>query len=276
MSAKLLTWAYRQKTGSCITKAVLIKLVDNANDLGYAHPSMAILLADLELSERAARTHLKKLEDIGVLKVIREKVAEKVNLPNRYQLLINATSSLGKTENCTPPAPDAVPPSTECTTVGHEVQQGVMHEVHRIPSSSLPQESPQGIPSTAVAAIDGPSEIDLAVEAYNRAAENCPKWTCCRQMTTQRRKTIGARLAKVGLQGWIRAVDIAAASAFLGGPKPTTGDHAGWTLDIAWFSKEENFAKILEGRYRPGGAPALNSREASRQGLLEGIEEALR
>lgn len=272
MSAKLLGWAYRQKTGSCITKAVLIKLVDNANDNGYAHPSMSQLITDLELSERAARDHIKRLEEIGLLKVIREKIAEKVNMPNRYQLLIQATSTLGETEKRTPVAQYAVPPPATCPTMEQDVHEGVLQEVQTVPLSSSPQESPQGPLSTAVAVLGEPSEVDLAVQAFNQAAETCPKWAECRQVTRARRAAISARLKEVGLAGWRRTVDLAAGSGHLGGPIPTSGTHQGWRMDIAWFAKAEHFARISEGGYAASRQDAPRGLASAAEGMRDFFE----
>lgn len=96
------------------------------------------------------------------------------------------------------------------------------------------------------------SELELAVEAFNRGAEICPKWTRCTKLTDARAKAIGARLREVGLAGWLKAVQQAVDSAHLGGPVPTTGTHQGWRMDIGWFAKAENFTKCFEGSYAPG------------------------
>ena len=249
MSGRLLGWAYKQKTGSSVTKAVLVKLVDNANDTGYAFPSMEHLTAFMELSERAVREHIKKLEDLGLLTVIREKVAEKVNLPNRYQLCIDATSELGEiTVERTPMAQYAVPLPGDVHNSMAPGAGGVLHDVQREPLLLNPQENPQvEPPSTAIALVEAPSDLDSAVVIFNNEAENCPKWTRCIKVTEPRRRAILARIKESGLQGWRRAVEMAAMSAHLGGPIPTDGDHQGWRMDIEWFAKPGNFTKI---RYR--------------------------
>lgn len=273
MSASLLGWAYRQKTGSGITKAVLVKLVDNANDDGFASPPMGKICAFLELSDKAVRDHIKKLEELGLVKVIRRKIAPNVNAPNVYQLRIWATSTLGEVEydprgsmeQDTPPIPLDV-------GEGGEAEGGrVSPDVPALPLTTL--KDPGETLSTAVAVVAGPSELELAVEAFNLKAKTCAKWTSCINVSHARRAAILARLKEHGLEGWRRAVDLAAASAHLGGPVPTTGSHQGWRMDIAWFAKAEHFGKILEGGYAPARGHQ-DQRSASRQGLLQGIAEA--
>lgn len=142
MSAYLLGWAYRQKTGSPITKLVLLKLVDNANDNGFAHPPMDLLIAHTELSERSVRDHIKKLEDAGLLTVVRETVG-KVNLPNKYQLNIQKKA---------PVMQDAPPDvASEVGTVPRQPPEGRGRELQTIPLRELPQENPQGNPSVVAA-----------------------------------------------------------------------------------------------------------------------------
>lgn len=274
MTGEVVGWAFRQKTGSPITKAVLVKLADNANDTGYCFPSVPYLVAHLELSERALREHLKKLEDSGLIKIIR-RFKDGVALPSHYQLHILATFEQVTVER-RGGAPDAVPPMQDVPRGGAGDAGGVMQDVQTETPSSNPQDKPQSEPpSTAVAVVEGPSEIDLAVEAFNQAAEACPKWAHCRDITHARRAAIAARLKTHGLDGWRRAVDLARASGHLGGPVPTTGTHQGWRMDIGWFAKAEHFSKIIEGGYAPAKG-ATNSRDAARDGILQGLEELSR
>ena len=68
MSGKVVGWAAEQRTGSPVTKLVLFKLADNANDDGIAWPSVALMVQHTELSEASVRGHLKKLEELGLIR----------------------------------------------------------------------------------------------------------------------------------------------------------------------------------------------------------------
>lgn len=253
MSASLLGWAYRQKTGSATTKSVFIKLVDNANDGGYCFPAVKTIAAHLEMHPTTVREHIAKLAELGLLRVL-HRTSEGVNLSNHYQLEIEATSSLGEID--LPPRgirPEPIPPSVQDVGGIRPGRRGVSVQDVTEPLALNPQEKPQGEPSllAGLPEVKIVLPIEQAVKAFNEAATRCPKWTACRQLTAQRKKIIEARLRENGLAGWARAVELAAASRFLGGPVPQAGDHRNWRMDIAWFAKAENFAKIVEGKYPP-------------------------
>lgn len=80
-----------QVTGSPTAKLVLLKLADNANELGYCYPSIPLIMRHTELSERAVREHLRTLVDLKILEVIR-RVADGVKLPSHFQLLIRESA----------------------------------------------------------------------------------------------------------------------------------------------------------------------------------------
>ncbi len=68
------------------TKLVLLKLADNANDEGICWPSMNTVAKYTGISRRAVITHIKKLEELGLIEVIRVR-QEAANLPNKYRLI---------------------------------------------------------------------------------------------------------------------------------------------------------------------------------------------
>src|SRR4051794_7952882 len=74
MSGKLIGWAMQQATGSSVTKLVLVKLADNANESGFCCASLELIVKHTELSERAVREHLYRLERLQLVKVERRKV----------------------------------------------------------------------------------------------------------------------------------------------------------------------------------------------------------
>jgi DNA-binding transcriptional ArsR family regulator len=248
MTGHVVGWAFKQKTGSPITKAVLVKLADNANDTGHCYPSIPHLVAHLELSERALREHLKKLEDMGMITVIRRSEGG-VNLPSKYQLNLETTFEV-VTVVRRGNAPHAVPPMQEAHTGSAPRAEGVVRHVQTEPPLLNPQENPQTeTPSTAVAVVAVQSDADLAIDAFNESAENGPKWIKCVVRTANRRKLIEARLKEVGLDGWRAAVARAARSDFLSGRAKRSAGHENWKVDIAWFAKAESFAKIIEGKF---------------------------
>ena len=67
MSWQALNWAAKQKCGSPITKSVLLVLANYSSEDGYCYPSQSTLCEITELSERAVRTHLSGLEELGLI-----------------------------------------------------------------------------------------------------------------------------------------------------------------------------------------------------------------
>lgn len=88
MSGKVTGWAFEQETGSPISKLVLVKLADNANDLGLSWPSVTRLVRQTELSERSVRDHLQKLQDLGLLRIIERRERSGRQRSNCYYLLV--------------------------------------------------------------------------------------------------------------------------------------------------------------------------------------------
>jgi DNA-binding transcriptional ArsR family regulator len=88
MSGKLIGWAMKQVTGSPVTKLVLVKLADNANENGFCCASLELIVKHTELSDRAVRKHLYDLEDRGLVTIERRKV-DGVQLRNLYHLNIS-------------------------------------------------------------------------------------------------------------------------------------------------------------------------------------------
>ena len=67
MSIQAVSWAMSQRVGSPTGKILLICLADYANEQGECWPSQKTIADNTELSERATRDWLKKLEAKGFI-----------------------------------------------------------------------------------------------------------------------------------------------------------------------------------------------------------------
>jgi Helix-turn-helix domain len=67
MSIKSMNWAWNQQTGSPASKVVLMKLADNADDTGYAFPSIPLIGELCEMHPRSVQRHLRKLAGRNLL-----------------------------------------------------------------------------------------------------------------------------------------------------------------------------------------------------------------
>lgn len=130
-----------------------------------------------------------------------------------------------------------------------------------------------GPPSQAVAAVV-PTDLVLAVQAYNEGAEKCPDgrgagWARCQSLTSNRRKALQARLTEAGLEGWRAAVVRAVRSDFLSGRGPRSPGRESWGVDLGWLAKAENFTKLTEGKYdNDRGRRQARGQESARDGLM--------
>lgn len=67
MSIKCMNWAWNQQTGSPASKVVLMKLADNADDTGYAFPSIPLIGDLCEMHPRSVQRHIRQLADRNLL-----------------------------------------------------------------------------------------------------------------------------------------------------------------------------------------------------------------
>lgn len=85
MSIVAIGWAFRLDIKSPITKFVLVKLADNANDEGRCWPSIKTIGQQTSLSHDAVIRHIKKLKELGIIDVIHRNDGT-ASLSNVYQL----------------------------------------------------------------------------------------------------------------------------------------------------------------------------------------------
>lgn len=116
MSMGLMVAAMKLRVGNPLRKLVLIKLADNASDVGECWPSYQHIADQCEISKRSVMNHITALCESGLLRKEIRKGGPKGNSSNVYFLTLDGGA---------PPAP------------------GVVQEIH--PGSaagSLPSESP--------------------------------------------------------------------------------------------------------------------------------------
>lgn len=89
-------------------------------------------------------------------------------------------------------------------------------------------------------------------ECWNKAmAEHAARMPRVNTLTEQEREQLAARVAEYGEQRVAEAMRRAAQSDFLNG-----GGRNGFTADLLWVMRPQNFAKVLAGRY---GGKIINS-----------------
>lgn len=94
MSMSLMVKAMQTKVGNPLRKLVLIKLADNSNDKGECWPSHQHVADQCEISKTSVRNHIKKLEEMGLLK-IEHREGPKGNTSNLYHLTLHGVPNAG-------------------------------------------------------------------------------------------------------------------------------------------------------------------------------------
>lgn len=121
----LMVAAMKLRVGNPLRKLVLVKLADNASDLGECWPSYQHVADQCEISKRSVMNHIAALCDAGLLRKEIRKGGPKGNSSNVYFLTLEGGAS---------PAP------------------GVVHQVHQgSAADSPPSESPAPGGSAAAA-----------------------------------------------------------------------------------------------------------------------------
>lgn len=98
MSLSMMTEAFKVKVGNPARKLVLVKLADNANDLGECWPSYGHIARECEMGRSTVKAHIRALADAGFL-TIEERRRGRESSSNMYRL----TLSKGQPIQRTPP-----------------------------------------------------------------------------------------------------------------------------------------------------------------------------
>lgn len=100
MSMGLMVAAMKLRVGNPLRKLVLIKLADNASDVGECWPSYQHIADQCEISKRSVMNHITALCDAGLLRKEIRKGGPKGNSSNVYFLTLDGGGA--------PPAPGVV------------------------------------------------------------------------------------------------------------------------------------------------------------------------
>ncbi len=110
MSMDLMVQAMKIKVGNPLRKLVLLKLADNASDLGECWPSYQHIADQCEISKRSVMNHIEALCECGLIKK-ELRTGPKGNSSNVYQLNLRSAgdSPGGSASRSLPGATDSLP-----------------------------------------------------------------------------------------------------------------------------------------------------------------------
>ncbi|HIG8671405.1 TPA: helix-turn-helix domain-containing protein [Klebsiella pneumoniae] len=190
MSMDLMVQAMKIKVGNPLRKLVLLKLADNASDLGECWPSYQHIADQCEISKRSVMNHIEALCECGLIKK-ELRTGPKGNSSNVYQLNLrsagdspggNANRSLPGAGDSLPGAGDSLPGAGDSLPGAGDSPGGSAGAAPRISHSFEPVNEPvnEPIKHTGASAIasatarsakqDYSSEFETAWQAYPKRA----------------------------------------------------------------------------------------------------------
>lgn len=183
MSMYMTAEVLNMELGNPVRKLVLLKLADQANDLGQCWPSYASVAKAAEVSKRAVMKHIDWLEEHGFLTVERRKKSDGENQSNLYCLTLangrlddekNGKSAHGGSEPRSPSSEPRSPGGSERRSPKPiNYNQSLNHNnlsAHPAPKPAephpaKPQAAPRGVAEPPGAKKTGRHETELSLLA---------------------------------------------------------------------------------------------------------------
>ena len=167
-------WAYEQRTGGGIKKAVLVYLAGRADQAYTCFPKVSLIAKETEVCERSVHAALAELVAGGFIRILYRYRSDGSQRSNRYLLLVEGPETpLPEGEDWSreraQPAPHAPGGVQEMqATSMHLNNQGELPEVQKLPPAP-PTAPPTPPPSTAVAKIETAQTITAGWIDYCRS-----------------------------------------------------------------------------------------------------------
>ena len=169
MSMDLMVQAMKIKVGNPLRKLVLLKLADNASDLGECWPSYQHIADQCEISKRSVMNHIEALCECGLIKK-ELRTGPKGNSSNVYQLnLRSAGDSPGGSAGAAPRISHSFEPVTEPDSLsarGQFISEAAKRRIGISPNGEIPF-PPAFKPSADHIAIASEKGINIETELLN-------------------------------------------------------------------------------------------------------------
>ena len=146
MSMDLMVQAMKIKVGNPLRKLVLLKLADNASDLGECWPSYQHIADQCEISKRSVMNHIEALCECGLIKK-ELRTGPKGNSSNVYQLNLRSAgdSPGGSANRSLPGAGDSLPGAGDSLPGAGDSPGGSAGAAPRISHSFEPVNEPNSL-----------------------------------------------------------------------------------------------------------------------------------
>ncbi len=176
MSMDLMVQAMKIKVGNPLRKLVLLKLADNASDLGECWPSYQHIADQCEISKRSVMNHIEALCECGLIKK-ELRTGPKGNSSNVYQLNLRSAgdSPGGSANRSLPGATDSLPGAADSPGGSAGAAPRISHSFEPVNEPVNEPIKHTGISAIASAPVrsakqDYSPEFEIAWQAYPKRA----------------------------------------------------------------------------------------------------------
>lgn len=228
----------RNKGLSYQAKVIYSYLASFAGNTGKAFPSTDLMADELGMSRNTLFKYLKELKDTQVVKIEKERSKDGTFTKNIYYL----NNTVGKKTPCTN-LPYMDKPYTDKPYTDNQYTNS-----NNSNSNNFNSNKHNTLSSTQL------KEKDTIIEKWNELGLHQVRTI---NTGTKRYKSLKARIDEYSLEEVLEAIDNIHNSSFLKG-----NNNRGWEITFDWFTKPNNFTKVLEGQYKD---KEMNNNEKHRQ-----------
>lgn len=248
MSLDVLTAIWRAPPCKGGDLLCLLAIADNADENGYAWPSIRTIAKKAAMGERGAQKCIKKLEKEGLISI---KIGGGRSKTNAYQITTNGIGDRKKHQNTEQNTLNTSSSFTGINPEQSDINPEPAFHKPRTPVHPNSQEPPLE-PEDTYVSLSKPAKISdditLAIQHFNAVADRVG-WPRVQKLTPQRRSSLLSRFKDVGgVAAWCEAINRASRSPLLVG-----NNSRQWIASFDWLAKPANFTKLMEGNYDPRG-----------------------
>ncbi|BBK10819.1 MULTISPECIES: helix-turn-helix domain-containing protein [Klebsiella] len=206
MSMDLMVQAMKIKVGNPLRKLVLLKLADNASDLGECWPSYQHIADQCEISKRSVMNHIEALCECGLIKK-ELRTGPKGNSSNVYQLNLRSAgdSPRGGANRSLPGATDSLPGAGDSPGGSAGAAPRISHSFEPVNEPVNEPIKHTGASATASAAArsakqDYSPEFETAWQAYPKRAGGNSKAAAFKAWKTRLKEGVKPEVMLAGVK----------------------------------------------------------------------------
>lgn len=236
MSFKTILWAFEQQGLAPASKLALVVLASFADESASCFPSLATIANMSGVSVRTAQRSLADLERVGLISRVERTRENGSQASSRYFLNVpeSASHARGGVTICQGGGDTCVTGGGDTAVTPKNLQIEPLEE--------------EG-PNAQRAKPDSPPNAVEAADVWNAMAK-AHDLTIALKVAGKRKVQLEARLREIGPDAWRLLIEAIPTMPFLLGKNDRR-----WKADLDWIVNPANFAKILEGKYRPDRKP---------------------